>query len=131
MTTQEYISSEYQNRLQYIYTAGNPVMLVDPDGRLFEDPDDEIRANKSIDQTTISIEELKINKYGRDNSKYSDLTDKAKAYQVEYSYRNEEGRKYFRTKFNVGLDDKSLQLVNGVKDIVPNNMVKSKKIIDN
>jgi len=33
MTAQEYISTEYQNRLQYIYTAGNPVMLVDPDGQ--------------------------------------------------------------------------------------------------
>jgi len=33
MTTQEYISTEYQGGLQYIYTAGNPVMLMDPDGR--------------------------------------------------------------------------------------------------
>ena len=33
MTTQKHISTEYQGGLQYIYTAGNPVMLVDPDGR--------------------------------------------------------------------------------------------------
>ena len=119
MTTQEYISSEYQNRLQYIYTAGNPVMLVDPDGRLFEDPDDEIRANKSIDQTTISIEELKINKYGRDNSKYSDLTDKAKAYQVEYCYKTPKRQVKFNKHLNKDINENIISVFKGVRDIKP------------
>ena len=33
MTTLKHISTEYQSGLPYIYTAGNPVMLVAPDGR--------------------------------------------------------------------------------------------------
>lgn len=74
---------------------------------------------------------MKINRNGGENDRYSDLIDEAKAYQVEYSYRNDESRKSFRTQFNIGLDGKELILLNGVKDIVPNNMVKFKPMVDN
>jgi hypothetical protein len=105
-------------------------MLVDPDGRHFEDPDDEIRANKSMDQATISIEELKINKYGRDNSKYSDLTDEAKAYQVEYCYKTPEQQAKFNKHLNKDVNGNIINVFKGVRDIVPNNLVKTKDFND-
>ena len=53
------LASKYPSMSGYMYCAGNPVMLVDPDGMHFENPDDEIRANKSKDKATVRIEEYK------------------------------------------------------------------------
>jgi hypothetical protein len=83
-----------------------------------------------MDQATISIEELKINKYGRDNSKYSDLTDEAKAYQVEYCYKTPEQQAKFNKHLNKDVNGNIINVFKGVRDIVPNNLVKTKDFND-
>jgi hypothetical protein len=198
-----------------MYTAGNPVMLVDPDGREFDDPKDEQRARDSQEEARTRVTELnttvkdlesrtdlndaekqtladsksqvsilenhiqniedmintknykyKYNKHdgsgdmagtyvdkngvinmeyiegradkqaheethghqyitgelkivnGIEDFSYSDLNDEAKAYQVEYSYKNADEQSGFRIRLGV-------DAVRGVNDITPANLAKS------
>ena len=72
------MAGKYPSMSAYMYTAGNPVMLVDPDGMHFEDPDDEVRANKSKDKATLKIEEFKHRiKELKQNSKNWEKKDRA------------------------------------------------------
>ena len=218
------LADKYPSMSPYMYCAGNPVMLVDPDGKEFEDPDDEILARKSYDRASLEIfenncrirelkknrknlskeekselkekkrmvkilerhkknleemintkkikyryierpegrktletyvrngkvmmefieglyekqaheeahghqyltGELKINRYGGDNESYSDLSDEAKAYQVEYCYKTPLQRANFIMHLNVDVNDNVIDIFKSVRDIVPNNLVKTK-----
>ena len=52
------LADKYPSMSSYMYCAGNPVMLVDPDGREFDDPDDVNRAQKSQETARTRITDL-------------------------------------------------------------------------
>jgi len=208
------MASKYPSMSAYMYCAGNPVMMVDPDGREFDDPDDVKRAQKSQEtartritdlnttitglesrtdlndaekqtlvdsksqvsilenhiqniQNMIDTKDIKYKYKKNDGSgvsagayvengivvmeyidgrpdkqaheeahghqyitgelkivngiedfSYSDLGDEAKAYQVEYSYKNDNEQSGFRARLGV-------DAVKGVNDITPVNLAKS------
>ena len=65
----------------YMYCAGNPVMLVDPDGREFEDPDDVKRAQKSQETARTRITDLNTTITGLESR--TDLNDAEKQTLVD------------------------------------------------
>ncbi len=55
------LASQYPSMSAYMYTAGNPMMLVDPDGREFDDPNDVTRARNSQTEARNRVAELNNN----------------------------------------------------------------------
>lgn len=88
-------SDKYPSMSPFMYCAGNPVMLVDPDGMHFEDPDDEIRAYKSKDKATARIEEykhrikeLKQNRKNWDKENKAEYKDKKRMVKLLEKHKN-------------------------------------------
>ncbi len=67
------LADKYPSMTSYMYTAGNPVMLVDPDGREFDDPKDEQRARDSQEEARTRVTEL--NTTVKDLESRDNLTD--------------------------------------------------------
>ena len=75
------MASKYPSMSAYMYCAGNPVMMVDPDGREFDDPDDVKRAQKSQETARTRITDLNKTITGLESR--TDLNDAEKQTLVD------------------------------------------------
>ena len=96
------------------YVENGIIIMTYIDGRADKQAHEETHGHQFI------TGELKI-KDGKSDMTFYDLSDEANAYQIEYSFRNEEGQAYFRKTLGVNS-------VIGVSDITPENLAKSKVI---